>query len=151
MDKVKVDEPREEVPEWAKSAPSPGTAAQVAGEVLSGEPKISPRQRSFLLDLISKKYVKDDQQGKLDLIMKCLRISEDPEEYGMSKSKASELITWFLKQPDKPKEELVQQREKSDVPDGYYALRGVEGHKNETSFFRLRSPKNGNWVGYQFV
>lgn len=115
--------------------------------------KIRPAQRSYLLDLIGKKFVKESEQGKLDLIMKCLRISEDPEEFGMSKEKASELITWFLRQPDKPREQAATTADKKQtgLKDGYYAVKGVEGHKNEISFFRLRSPKNGNWVGWQFL
>jgi len=149
MDKVQVDEPREEVPEWAKSAPSPGTAAEVAGEALSGDPKITKPQRDYLLDLISKKFVKDDQQGKLDLIMKCLRISEDPEEYGMSKSKASELITWFKKQPDKPRETVTREGVETStalfaLPPGRYALpkAGTELEDNELRFYQCWESKD---------
>jgi len=139
MDQVKVDTEREPVPDWARSTPSPGTAAEVTGEALSGEPKITAPQRSFLLDLIGKKKVKPDQEGKLDLIMKCLRISEDPEEYGMSKSKASELITWFLKQPDKPREEQVKNLgpAMTALPTGRYALpkAGTKEEDNEIRFY----------------
>lgn len=116
------------------------------------EEKIRPAQRSYLLDLIGKKYVKPDQQGKLDTIVKCLRISEDPEEYGMSKAKASELITWFLRQPDKPREQQASASEPAhDVPDGYYALREMPGHKNEITFYRLNTGKHGRWKGFQFI
>jgi hypothetical protein len=108
------------------------------GEALS-EPKITPPQRNFLLDLIGKKKVKPDQEGKLDLIMKCLRISEDPEEYGMSKAKASELITWFLKQPDKPREEQVKNLgpAMTELPAGRYALpkAGTKEEDNEIRFY----------------
>jgi len=142
MDPVKVDEPREEVPSWAKS-PEPGTAAEVAGEALSGEKKISPPQRNFLLDLITRKYVKPDQEGKLDLIMKCLRISEDPEEYGMSMKKASELIDWFLKQPDKPRETITTEGVETNtalhgLPPGRYALpkAGTKLEDNELRFYQ---------------
>jgi len=141
MDPVKVDEPREEVPNWAKS-PSAGSAEEVTREALSGVPKITDKQRSFLLDLISKKYVKPDQEGKLDLVMKCLRISEDPEEYGMSLAKASELITWFLKQPDKPQETVVSNGVEtstalSALPPGRYALpkAGTTLEDNELRFY----------------
>lgn len=41
--------------------------------------------------------------------------------------------------------------EKSDLPDGRYGLRNVPGHKNKVSFFRLRTPKDGDWKGYQFI
>jgi hypothetical protein len=149
MDKVQVDEPREEVPEWAKSAPSPGTAREVTEEALAGGEKIRPAQRSYLLDLIAKKYVKPDQEGKLDLIMKCLRISEDPEEYGMSKNKASELITWFLKQPDKPREVVVTEGVETSnalfgLPPGRYALpkAGTELEDNELRFYQCWESKD---------
>jgi Family of unknown function (DUF6011) len=121
----------------------------VPAELRNTEPKITTKQRNYLLDLIRKKQIKEGQEGKLDLLMKSLRISEDPEEFGLSKAKASELIEWFRKQPDKP---LGSDTSTGDVPDGYYALRGVEGHKNDISFFRLRSPgPMSNWHGRQFV
>jgi hypothetical protein len=75
--------------------------------------------------------------------MKCLRISEDPEEYGMSKSKASVLIEWFLKQPKKlmttPGRTTNAKGEVSlpDVPAGRYA---VEANNGELRFYKL-------WVG----
>jgi len=142
MDKINVTSKRSSVPNWAKS-PEAGTAEEVTNEALSGEPKITPNQRGFLLDLIAKKQVKPDQEGKIDLIMKCLRISEDPEEYGMSKSKASELITWFLKQDDKPKERFedgstmmgfMKQRFEMEVPSGRYA---VDNDQGELRFYNV--------------
>jgi hypothetical protein len=105
---------------------------------MSGE-KIRDKQRNFLLDLIERKYVKEDQMGKLDLIMKCLRISEDPEEYGMSKDKASELITWFLKQPDKPREHSVKVDLFDDVPAGRYCVPAENG---ELRFYQVWRPKD---------
>lgn len=150
MDNVNIDEPREEVPEWAKSAPTAGTAAQVAGEVISGQPKITQPQRKFLLDLIAKKYVKPDQEGKLDLIMKCLRISEDPEEYGMSKRKASELITWFLEQPNKTtsKPDNGGGGSLPEVAEGRYAVPNEEG---KLAFYFVKRPKTGKWAGWTFI
>ena len=41
--------------------------------------------------------------------------------------------------------------EKSDLPDGRYGIKNVPGHKNTVSFFRLRTPKDGDWAGYQFI
>lgn len=40
---------------------------------------------------------------------------------------------------------------KSDLPDGRYGIKDVPGHKNKVSFFQLRTPKQGDWVGYQFT
>lgn len=78
------------------------------------------------------------------------------------KRRASDVISQLTKLPWKPKGEQAQAEAEfkknndlpasmNDIPDGYYAVEGVEGHKNEISFFRLRSPKQGNWVGYQFT
>jgi len=36
------------------------------------------------------------------------------------------------------------------LPDGRYGVENVPGHKNQVSFFRYRTPKNGDWAGYQF-
>ena len=128
--------------------------------------KVTDRQRSFLLDLIRDRYVKPDQQAKLDTVVKSLRISEDPEEFGMSKDDASKLITWFLKQPMKPKDDNTREiadphapawneaqarARNSDVPDGYYALKNMPGHSNETTFYRLRTGRNAPWIGFQFI
>jgi hypothetical protein len=98
-----------------------------------------------LLDLIGKKYVKPDLEGKIDLIVKCLRISEDPEEFGMSKGKASELIEWFLKQPDKPSELWKPSAEDAEriaigVPAGRYA---VENDQGELRFYNVWVARNG--------
>lgn len=157
MDNVKVDEPREAVPDWAGSPSNmapPGAPGGMSGE------KITPPQRSYLIDLINRKVPENLRySGKLDLIWKCLRISEDPEEFGMSKDKASELITYFQKFNDLPAEQLAAERQQAqmtsegtDIPDGYYALRGIEGHKNEISFFRLNTGRKGTrWEGFQFI
>jgi len=137
MDNPVVKTEREGVPDWAK--PQAGTAEQVTAEAVSGVPKITEKQRSFLLDLIAKKQVKPEHEGRVDLIMKCLRISEDPEEYGMSRDKASELITWYLKQPDKPREEQPTSNEDAErmligVPPGRYA---VESDAGELRFYSV--------------
>jgi Family of unknown function (DUF6011) len=137
MDEIEVDSERESVPDWAKTMAPPGAPNGMSGA------KITDKQRSFLLDLIGKKYIKPGQEGKLDLIMKCLRISEDPEEYGMSKDKASELITWFLKQPNKPPTIVVTDGVEtstalSGLPSGRYALpkAGTDLEDNELRFYQ---------------
>jgi hypothetical protein len=151
MDNPKVEEPREAPPDWARSMAPPGAPGGMSGE------KISPAQRSYLLSLIEKKHVKPGQDGKLDLIMKCLRISEDPEEYGMSRAKASELITWFLKQPDKAEDrqpkgggnpELVEFCEQYSIIAGRYAVNNAEGILR---FYTVDRPTQGRWAGWVFV
>lgn len=144
MDQPKITKERSAVPAWA-GGPQAGTAAQVADEALSGKPKISDPQRRFLLDLIEKKVIKPEHEGKVDLIMKCLRISEDPEEYGMSRDKASELIDWFKKQPDKPRDSQdfsAHHAERMDVgvPPGRYA---VEADNGELRFYKVWISRDG--------
>lgn len=136
MEQPKVTTERTSVPEWARG-PEAGSAQAVANEALSGEPKITDPQRRFLLDLIERKQIKPEHEGKVDLIMKCLRISEDPEEYGMSRDKASELIDWFLKQKDKPREEQPGQDPNSalmKLAPGRYA---IENNQGELRFYQL--------------
>lgn len=143
MDQPKVGSARSNVPDWA-GGPQAGSAGQVAEQALSGEPKISPAQRSYLLDLIRKKEIRPEHEGKVDTIMKCLRISESDDEYGMSRGKASELIDWFQKRPDKPREQqdlherqgrledLKWQKPLYDLPAGRYA---IENSKGELRFY----------------
>lgn len=124
MEKIHVSGQRTPPPDWAKA---------------HTEPKITPPQRQFLLDLIKEREADAaEKSGKIDLIMKCLRISEDEEEFGMSKAKASELITWFLARPKKPTEQdkaqkagraedLEWQKALVDLPPGRYAIENNEG------------------------
>jgi hypothetical protein len=117
----------------------------VAEEIMAGEAKISPAQRGYLLKLIRTKNV--EHGGKTDLILKCLRISEDPEEFGMSKKKASELITWYEAQKDKPD----AQQNGNDLPDvkaGRYAVNNEQG---KLAFYRVSRPTDGKWKGWTFV
>lgn len=125
-------------------------------EQVDTTPKITERQRSFLLDLIERKDLTGVDQGKLDTVVKCLRISEDPEEYGMSRAKASELIDWFLKRPNVNQPAVATQRlehgaksdEMPDVPAGRYA---VENEHNVLRFYTLDRPTEGKWAGYVFL
>jgi hypothetical protein len=141
MEDIKVEVPREAAPAWAQ-----------------GSPKITAKQRGFILSLLAERNISHVEPARVDSLMKSLRISEDPEEYGMGQRQASKVIEWLLKQPkrDAPSNTIITSQRHADVKptgldDGYYAVRGVEGHKNETSFYRLRSPKQGNWVGCQFL
>lgn len=135
MDNPTIGTKRDPVPDWAANMAPPGAPAGMSGA------KITDKQRSFLLSLIDERYVKPDQEGKLDLIMKCLRISEDPEEYGMSKDRASELITWFLEQPKKEKPTTVVEgvettADLSGLPPGRYAIENELGEGPELRFYQ---------------
>jgi len=117
------------------------------------DPKITPAQRNYLLILLEKKDMAGVDQGKLDLVWKSLRISEDPEEYGMSRAKASELIDWCLKRPDKEEvqyqgDNLANRAELPDVPAGRYAVENEEGILR---FYSVQRPKQGKWAGWTFV
>lgn len=154
MEDIPVTTERDNVPDWAKQPGSSGQSMAPPGTSggLSG-PKISDPQRKYLLHLIRTKSIKRSEEGKLDLIMKCLRISEDPEEYGMSKAKASELITWFLKQPDKPLA-LTASPEQGpaglwpEVPSGRYA---VDSNEGELRFYQVWRPKGKPYIMRLYV
>jgi hypothetical protein len=113
--------------------------------------KISDKQRDMILDLLEKKDISRTPQDQVDLLFKCLRISEDDEEYGMSKGQASRIITWLLSRNDKPGQPPEDPEMQTEpVGDGYYALR-MDGHKNDLTFYRLNTGKHGRWQGYQFI
>jgi hypothetical protein len=127
---------RDRVPGWAQGQPQ--------------LKKITPPQRTYLLDLIEKKQVADPE-GKIELIVKILRISEDPEEFGMSREKASELIEFFKSKPDKPRAHPAQESLKSEipfVPAGRYAVNNAEGILR---FYSVDRPTEGRWRGYVFL
>ena len=90
--------------------------------------KITPKQRNFILKLVDKKE-HGLPEGDLDRLYKMLRISEDPEEFGMGKDVASRTIAWLLKKPDKPKTEAQTPYERMlpEVPDGRYAIPKEDG------------------------
>jgi len=107
-------------------------------------PKITPKQRDYLKDLLETREInleRYENQSKLDTIWKCLRISEDPEEYGMSKAKASELISWLITRPIKPKQntEVAAGLYGYDVPAGRYAVNNNDG---ELRFYQVWRPKD---------
>jgi len=114
--------------------------------------KISPRQRETILGLLESKDLSRTPDGQIDTLFKCLRISEDAEEFGMSKGQASRIISWLLTRDDKPNEQAAHQAEaltRSDVldcPDGYYALR-MDGHKNDLTFYRLNTGQAWSLAG----
>lgn len=110
--------------------------------------KITDRQREFLNDLLGRKDMTGVDQGKLDLVWKSLRISEDPEEYGMSKQKASELIDWCLKRPDNKPTAIALEGKLPDVSAGRYA---VENEEDILRFYSVQRPTEGRWKGYVFV
>lgn len=139
MDNPVVNTPREEPPAWARSKADHGAMAS----------KITPPQRKFLLDLIAKKN-HGLSEGKLDQVLKAIRISEDPEEFGLSKSKASELIEWFLSKPDRPKDTTAQGwghingTPLAELPAGRYALpkSGTTEADNEIRFYQCWESRN---------
>lgn len=63
---------------------------------MSAPRKVTPAQRDLILTLLEERVVPQDG---VDRLMKSLRISEDPEEFGLSMTKASSAITWLKRQP----------------------------------------------------
>lgn len=58
--------------------------------------KITTKQRDYIKSLTEQRQVNPPD---LDRLMKQLRISEDPEELGMTKATASQTIEWLKAQP----------------------------------------------------
>jgi hypothetical protein len=121
-------------------------------ELRNTEPLASPPQVKYLEDMRDGKDLSGLSTEQVTWL-----ISTDFTK--VPKRRASDVISQLTKLPWKPRnEQEAAERSQTDLPvsmndlpDGYYAVRGVEGHKNDVSFFRLRSPKQGNWVGYQFT
>lgn len=99
--------------------------------------KITTKQRSYILSLLEDRDVPQD--GDLDLLIKCLQISEDPEEFGMSSKSASEYISWLLTQPRKVKQ-ATSDSARAKVPAGRYA---IENEQGELRFYQLWVSKDG--------
>lgn len=99
--------------------------------------KITDKQRSFMLSLLNERSIPED--GDTDLLWKKLRISEDPEEFGMSSREASEYINWLLTQPRKQVEQATNDA-RAKLPPGRYAIENEEG---ELRFYQLWASKDG--------
>lgn len=117
---------------------------------IPAEPKITEPQRRFILALLDQHEVAPEHADRL---VKMLRISEDPEEFGMSKATASKTIDWLKEQPAKartqaPARESGISKFRDDVPAGRYAVTGDDG---TTDFYKVDRPDEGRWAGYVFV
>jgi Family of unknown function (DUF6011) len=113
------------------------------------EPKITERQREFLLKLLGEK----DMTG-VDLD-KVRAAHEAALTRIMTKSKASELISWALARPNHQQahEQSVRNDPEvfdqlPDVPAGRYA---VENEEDILRFYIVDRPDKGNWKGFVFV
>lgn len=105
-------------------------------------PKATDNQINFILKLTAEHGKKAPTQEQID---------------SWSKNKASEIITWFLKQP-KPvvAAPTAPAAPKVDVPDGYYAIETldiVEDAVNTVNFYQVRTitEENSKWFGFTFV
>lgn len=115
--------------------------------------KVTEKQRDYLKSLLERKDLTGVDEAKLDSLWKSIRISEDPEEFGLSKQQASTLIDWLLKRPDKPAERADSRHVQAsntlpDVPAGRYAVDNEDG---VLRFYSVDKPNEGRWVGYTFV
>jgi hypothetical protein len=100
--------------------------------------KITPKQRDFILRLLDEKDLSNVEEGRLDSLYKSLRISEDPEEFGMSTRQASEVIEWLLRRPKQATEQAAPLN--AELPAGRYA---IENEQGELRFYQLWVSKDG--------
>lgn len=98
--------------------------------------KITPKQRTFILSLLEQKELAG-YEAQVDLLVKCLMISEDPEEFSIGSQKASETITWLLARPNKV---VAAGSAVTKLPPGRYA---IENEQGELRFYQLWSSKDG--------
>ena len=100
------------------------------------------KQLAFIASLREQKALTDEQRIWLDRAV----------EAGFDKRRASVIIEKLLALPNAAPAKAEHEEPAADRPeDGFYALRNVPGHKNEISFFRLRTGKHGRWEGFQFI
>jgi hypothetical protein len=72
---------------------------------------------------------------------------------GITMRQASRYIEWLKGQPrlaQRRSEDVGTTTAGTPIPDGYYCV-PMEGHKNDVTFYRLRTGKRGSWKGFQFV
>jgi len=113
-------------------------------EAFVGPPTASESQLSYLRGLRDGKDLSSLTQEQIDWVMQA-DFDTFPSE--LPKFRMSQVIEQLKDLPWLPK----NRGEKSDLPDGRYGVENVPGHKNKVSFFQLRTPKQGDWVGYQFT
>lgn len=112
---------RTEVPERFKQHPTKATEPQV----------------KWIMDMIETKEFPD--QASEDRLRKMVRIWHDPEEIGITKAKASEIIDWLKERPTKANAQTTGPGEWNDVPAGRYA---VDSNEGELRFYQVWRPKD---------
>lgn len=113
------------------------------------EPKITERQRDFLLKLLEERDMTGVDQQRLTDARAAAKSGS------MLKDKASELITWALARPNHQQahEQSVRNDPEvhdqfPDVPAGRYA---VENEDDILRFYSVDRPTQGRWKGFVFV
>jgi len=109
----------------------------------TGDTATEPMLR-YLRGLRDGKDLSSLSQEQIDWIMNA-DFDTFPSE--LPKKRMSQVIEKLVELKWVPK----NRSEKSDLPDGRYGIENVPGHKNQVSFFQLRTPKDGDWKGYQFI
>lgn len=79
--------------------------------------------------------------------------ADEPSERTMDKIKASEVISWLMKQPLRAatiSATTTAAAVAAAVPAGYYAVESATGN-NDLDFYRVDVPETGKYVGRVFV
>jgi hypothetical protein len=87
--------------------------------------KLSDKQRNFIKSLLDQKDTSADT-GRADQVVKMLRISEDPNELGMTSYMAMKTIDWLKSCKDKQRASRYAKAPRSARPvvDGSYFVEG---------------------------
>lgn len=119
--------------------------SEVPEEFVEDEPQMTPAQKSYLLDLVNSRVMKDSERKEA-----YARISE-----GLTKKEASRWIDRALALPKQSSEFAHHQKSMPKVPDGRYAVMVdelVAGVCVETlKFFKVKMPTEGKWAGFTFL
>lgn len=118
---------------------------EVPTEFVEDEPQMTPAQKSYLLDLIQGREMKDSERREAQK-----RVAE-----GLTKKEATRWIDKAKTLPKRSSEFSRRLANMPNVPDGRYAImvdEMVAGESVETlKFFKVKTPTEGRWQGFTFL
>lgn len=98
---------------------------------------VTDRQATFIVKLLG------EREGYSEGFAE--RVKVGLSTFVMTKTEASNVISWLLTQPKKADPQV-----KPEIPAGYYAVKSATGN-NDLDFYVIDAPTEGKWAGYMFV